>query len=250
MKNLITTTTSGTGIGTGTGKGDSMSQLILLRHGQSEWNKRNLFTGWVDVPLSPEGINEAFAAGKAISDIPIDVIITTTLVRAQMTAFLAMSKHHSKKVPVVMHPGEGRMDAWSKIHSEKTKSEIIPVYYTSELNERAYGELQGLNKTETAEKFGADQVKLWRRSFDVPPPNGESLSMTAERSIPYFEQTIVPMLEDHKNVFVCAHGNSLRSIIMQLDGLTIDEVLHLELATGIPVIYDFSNGEFIKRSSD
>lgn len=227
-----------------------MSQLILLRHGQSEWNKRNLFTGWVDVPLSPEGIEEALVAGDSISEIPIDVIITTTLVRAQMTAFLAMSKHHSKKVPVVMHTGEGKMDEWSKIYSETTKSEIIPVYYTSELNERNYGELQGLNKAETAEKFGAEQVKLWRRSFDVRPPNGESLALTAERSIPYFEQNIVPLLEDNKNVFVCAHGNSLRSIIMQLDGLSVEQVLHLELATGVPIIYDFSKGEFIKRSSE
>jgi 2,3-bisphosphoglycerate-dependent phosphoglycerate mutase len=209
-----------------------------------------LFTGWVDVPLSPEGIEEAFAAGVAISEVPIDVIITTTLVRAQMTTFLAMSKHSSNKVPVVLHIGEGRMSEWSCIYSAETKKEIIPVIYTPELNERAYGELQGLNKAETAEKFGAEQVKLWRRSFDTPPPNGESLAMTAERSIPYFEQTIVPLLEDNQNVFVCAHGNSLRSIIMQLDGLSIDEVLHLELATGIPVIYDFSKGEFIKRSSD
>jgi 2,3-bisphosphoglycerate-dependent phosphoglycerate mutase len=227
-----------------------MSQLILLRHGQSEWNKRNLFTGWVDVPLSPEGIDEALEAGILISEIPIDIIITTTLARAQMTAFLAMSKHHSKKVPVVLHSGEGRLNSWSQIYSEETKKEIIPVIRTPELNERAYGELQGLNKAETAEKFGADQVKLWRRSFDTAPPGGESLAMTAERSIPYFEQTIVPLLEANKNVLVCAHGNSLRSIIMQLDGLSKDEVVHLELATGIPIIYDFSKGAFIKRSSD
>jgi 2,3-bisphosphoglycerate-dependent phosphoglycerate mutase len=225
-----------------------MNQLILLRHGQSEWNKRNLFTGWVDVPLSQEGIDEALAAGKAIREIPIDVIITTTLVRAQMTAFLAMSKHHSNKVPVVLHTGEGKLDDWAKIYSEQTKSEIIPVIRTPELNERAYGELQGLNKAETAEKFGTEQVKLWRRSFDVPPPSGESLAMTAARSIPYFEQTIVPMLEEGKNVFVCAHGNSLRSIIMDLDGLSKDEVVHLELATGIPVVYDFSKGSFVKRN--
>ncbi len=224
-----------------------MSQLILLRHGQSEWNKRNLFTGWVDVPLSPEGIEEALAAGTSLSEMPIDLIFTSTLVRAQMTAFLAMSKHHSKKVPVVMHLGDGQIDEWSKIYSEETQKEIIPVVYASELNERAYGELQGLDKAETARKFGAEQVKIWRRSFDTPPPNGESLEMTAARSIPYFENVIVPLLEDGKNVFVCAHGNSLRSIIMDLDGLSKDEVLHLELATGVPVIYDFSKGTFVKH---
>lgn len=224
-----------------------MSQLILLRHGQSEWNKRNLFTGWVDVPLSPEGIEEALAAGTSISEMPIDIIYTSTLVRAQMTAFLAMSKHHSKKVPVVLHTGEGQLDEWSTIYSEETKNEIIPVICTPELNERAYGELQGLNKAETAKKFGTEQVKIWRRSFDTPPPNGESLAMTAARSIPYFENEIVPLLEEGKNVFVCAHGNSLRSIIMHLDGLSKDEVLHLELATGFPVIYDFANGSFVKK---
>ena len=224
-----------------------MSQLILLRHGQSEWNKRNLFTGWVDIPLSPEGINESLAAGEAISEIPIDIIITSSLVRAQMTAFLAMSKHHTNKVPVVLHAGEGKLEEWSRIYSEETQSEIIPVIRTSELNERAYGELQGLNKAETAEKFGADQVKIWRRSYDVPPPNGESLEMTAARSIPYFEQTIVPFLEDEKNVLICAHGNSLRSIIMDLDGLSKEEVINLELATGIPVIYDYFKGTFTKR---
>lgn len=226
-----------------------MGQLILLRHGQSEWNKRNLFTGWVDVPLSPEGIDEALAAGAAISEIPIDIIITTTLVRAQMTAFLAMSRHHSRKVPVVLHPGEGKLDEWSRIYSEKTKKEIIPVICTPELNERAYGELQGLNKTETIKKFGADQVKLWRRSYDIRPPHGESLAMTAERSIPYFKNMIIPMLEKGQHVFVCAHGNSLRSILMYVDGLSKDEVVHLELATGIPVIYRFSKGTFVKHST-
>lgn len=223
-----------------------MSQLILLRHGQSEWNKRNLFTGWVDVPLSEEGIKEALAAGTLLSEIPIDIILTSTLVRAQMTALLAMSKHHSKKVPIVLHGGEGKLEEWGQIYSEETKNEVIPVIRSPELNERAYGELQGLNKQETAEKFGAEQVKLWRRSYDTPPPNGESLEMTAARSIPYFKQKILPLLEENKNVFVCAHGNSLRSIIMYLDGLSKDEVLHLELATGVPVIYEFSKGSFNK----
>jgi len=224
-----------------------MSQLILLRHGQSEWNKRNLFTGWVDIPLSREGIDEALKAGEAINGIIIDIIVTSILVRAQMTAFLAMSRHHSNKVPVVLHTGEGKLDEWSQIYSEETKSEIIPVIRTPELNERAYGKLQGLNKMETAKKFGAEQVRIWRRSFDVAPPDGESLAMTASRSIPYFEQTIVPYLEEDKNVLVCAHGNSLRSIIMHLEGLSKEDVIHLELSTGVPVIYDFSKGSFVKR---
>lgn len=225
-----------------------MGKLILLRHGQSEWNKRNLFTGWVDIPLSKEGIDEAFAAGEAISSIPIDIIITTTLIRAQMTAMLAMSRHRSGKVPQILHEGEGNLESKGKVYGHEANDHLIPVIRCWELNERAYGELQGLNKAETAEKYGADQVKIWRRSYDVSPPGGESLAMTAARSIPYFNQVVVPMLQQNKNVFICAHGNSLRSIIMELDGLTKEEVLHLELATGLPVIYEYIAGKCIKRS--
>lgn len=219
----------------------------MIRHGQSEWNKHNLFTGWVDIPLSSKGVEEALEAGKQIRDMPVDIIITTTLIRAQMTAMLAMVDHHSKKVPVVLHPGEGKQEDWGRIFSEETKEQIIPVIRCWELNERMYGELQGLNKAETAEKFGAEQVKLWRRSYDIAPPKGESLAMTAARSIPYFKLTIVPLLEQGMNVLVVAHGNSLRSIIMHLDGLTKDEVVHLELATGVPVLYEYSKGSFTKK---
>ena len=225
-----------------------MTRLILLRHGQSEWNKRNLFTGWVDIPLSKEGIDEAFVAGDVIRDIPIDFIFTTTLIRAQMTVMLVMSRHHSGKVPFILHQGEGNLEANAKIYGHEAAKDMIPVVRCWELNERAYGELQGCNKAETAEKFGAEQVKIWRRSYDVPPPGGESLEMTAARSIPYFKKEIVPMLAEGKNVLVCAHGNSLRSIIMALDGLTKDQVLHLELATGLPVVYEYAKGKFTKLS--
>lgn len=225
-----------------------MNRLILLRHGQSEWNKRNLFTGWVDVPLSEEGIDEAFKAGDAIKDLPIDVIVTTTLIRAQMTAMIAMCRHHSGKVPVVLHPGEGHLEENGQIYGAEAKSNIIPVIRCWELNERVYGELQGLNKAETAAKFGADQVKIWRRSYDIPPPGGESLELTAARSIPYFKQNVLPMLQAGKNVLISAHGNSLRSIIMSLDNLSKDEVIHLELATGIPVIYEFDGGRLSRAS--
>lgn len=225
-----------------------MSKLIMMRHGQSEWNKLNLFTGWVDIPLSAQGIDEALAAGDQIKDQPVDIIFTSTLIRAQMTAMLAMSRHRSGKVPVIQHLGNTKQDKWSKVYSEETERQMIPVICSWELNERMYGELQGLNKAETAEKFGADQVKIWRRSFDVSPPLGESLKMTAARSIPYFKDKIVPLLKEGKNVLISAHGNSLRSIIMYLDGLSEDEVLHLELATGLPIIYQYENGS-IKREA-
>ncbi len=222
-----------------------MNKLILLRHGQSEWNKQNLFTGWVDIPLSEKGVEEAFEAGKRIKNIPIDIIVATTLIRAQMTAMLAMIGHSSGKVPVVLHDGEGKLEEWGRIYSASAKT--IPVIRCWELNERMYGELQGLNKAETAEKFGAEQVKLWRRSYDTPPPHGESLKMTAERSIPYFEEKIVPMLQEGYTVLVSAHGNSLRSIIMDLDHLSEEEVLHLEIPTGVPIIYDYVDGKFIRE---
>lgn len=225
-----------------------MSKLIMMRHGESCWNKLNVFTGWVDVPLSEKGIEEALEGGKRIQDIPIDIIVTTTLVRAQMTAFLAMSRHRSGKVPVVMHPEDSRLREWGQIFCKTALKNTIPVIYCWELNERMYGELQGLNKAETAKKFGADQVKIWRRSFDTAPPEGESLAMTADRSIPYFKDKIIPFLKEGKNVFIAAHGNSLRSICMYLDNLTKEEVLHLEIATGAPIIYDYSKGNFTKET--
>lgn len=224
-----------------------MALLILMRHGESKWNKRNLFTGWVDVPLSEKGIQEAIDGGKRIRDLPIDIILTSTLIRGIMTALLAMTQHQSEKVPVVLHEGEGKLEEWGRIHSEKAKQETIPVYRAWELNERMYGDLQGLNKAETAEKFGKEQVHLWRRSYDVAPPHGESLKMTAERSIPYFNNHVVPLLKEGKNIFISAHGNSLRSIIMELDGLTEEEVVRLELGTGIPLLYEYAAGEIIKK---
>ena len=220
-----------------------MSQLILLRHGQSEWNKKNIFTGWIDIPLSEKGIEEALEAGRTLKQIPIDLIYTSTLIRGMMTAMLAMSVHGSGKVPVVLHPGQGKLEAWGKCYEPSTESELIPVYQAWELNERMYGELQGCNKQQMREKFGEEQVKIWRRSFSTPPPGGESLQMTAERTIPYFEGQIVPQLTAGKNVLVSAHGNSLRSIVMDLEQLSEEEVLQLEIPTGKPLIYVYQKGK-------
>lgn len=222
--------------------------LILMRHGLSAWNKKNLFTGWVDIPMNEEGVRESIEGGKKIRDLPIDVIFTSSLVRAHTTLVLAMLNHSSGKIPVFQHPGGGKLEEWAQIYSEETKKEIIPVYMAWELNERMYGQLQGLNKAETAEKYGKEQVHIWRRSFDTAPPQGESLAMTAARTLPYFQKTIMPHLEKGESVFIPAHGNSLRSIIMHLDNLTKDEVLHLELATGEPIVYTFEKGKWTKIS--
>ncbi len=224
-----------------------MSLLILMRHGQSEWNKRNLFTGWVDVPLSNEGIQESLHGGRQIRDLLIDVVITTTLVRAQTTALLALSQHSSRRVPVVLHNGEGKLSDWSTIYGSSLHT--IPMLRCWELNERMYGELQGLNKAETAEKFGQQQVHRWRRSYDEAPPGGESLAMTAARALPYFHNTIVPLLTQEKNVFVCAHGNSLRCILMELDQLNREQVVSLEIFTGQPLVYDYKGGVFRKKDA-
>ncbi len=218
-----------------------MGKLILLRHGASVWNEKNLFTGWVDIPLSRKGIEEALSAGKSIAHIPIDLIFVSPLIRSQMTAMLAMSVHHGERVPCIIHSDETKLGAWGKNYGD---TKCIPVFVAWELSERMYGELQGQSKDEMRKQFGTEQVQLWRRSFDIAPPGGESLKMTAKRAIPYFEKTIFPYLQQGKNVLIAAHGNSLRSIIMDLERLTKEEVVHLEIATGAPVIYTFERGEW------
>jgi 2,3-bisphosphoglycerate-dependent phosphoglycerate mutase len=210
--------------------------LILLRHGQSAWNKENLFTGWVDIPMSEEGIREAIGAGERIKEIPIDIVFTSTLFRAQMTIPFAFYHHKSGKIPVFLHPDQRRLDEWGQVYSEEAKKSLIPVFQAWELNERMYGHLQGLNKAETAD--------LWRRSFDVAPPEGESLEMTAARTIPYFKKYILPHLQKGETVLISAHGNSLRSIAMHIENLTKEEVVALELPTGSPRLYSFKNGRY------
>ncbi|HEY0865726.1 MAG TPA: 2,3-diphosphoglycerate-dependent phosphoglycerate mutase [Fimbriimonas sp.] len=197
-----------------------MPKLILVRHGQSVWNLQDRFTGWVDVPLSPLGKEEARRAGELLKGISIDVAYTSALTRAQHTLQIIM----------------------------ETAGLDVPVIRDAALNERMYGDLQGLNKARTAEKFGADQVKIWRRSYDVPPPNGESLKDTAARTLPFFERCIMGDIADGRDVLVVAHGNSNRSIVMDLDKLTREQVLELNLATGVPLVYELGpNGEVLSK---
>lgn len=194
-----------------------MSKLILIRHGQSVWNAANRFTGWTDVELSEVGVSEAEEAGRSLSSQRIDVVHTSDLIRAQRTAEIIMSLNEA--------------------------SEGYSTRFDWRLNERNYGSLQGLNKAETAEKFGAEQVHIWRRSFDVAPPDGESLEMTAERTIPYFEEEILPDLQEGRGVLVSAHGNSLRSIVMHIEGISPEDIVSLEIQTGSPMFYEFEGGE-------
>lgn len=222
-----------------------MSKLILLRHGESVWNKKNVFTGWVDVPLSQNGIVEAVKAGEQLADISFDIIFTSVQVRAIETTMIVLAQNKSDKTPVIIH-NEGKMKEWTKIYSKEMIQSIIPVYCNMHLNERYYGELQGKNKAATAKEYGDEQVHQWRRSYDIPPPNGECLKDTAERTIPFFKDNIISHLETGKNVLVSAHGNSLRSVIMFIEELTKEQVLDLEIPTGKPLYYDFKDGKLEK----
>ena len=194
-----------------------MTILVLIRHGQSVWNATNRFTGWTDVELSEKGEIEAATAGEQLADVRFDVVHTSALIRAQRTAEIVMSKN--------------------RVSGE------IPTKEDERLNERHYGDLQGLNKAETAEIHGAEQVHIWRRSFDVPPPGGESLEMTAERTIPYFVEEIIPDLDSGMNVIVAAHGNSLRSIVMHIEAISPEDITSLEIPTGVPMYYKFDDGK-------
>jgi 2,3-bisphosphoglycerate-dependent phosphoglycerate mutase len=220
----------------------TMSKLIMLRHGQSLWNAANRFTGWVDVPLSERGRAEATIASCKIREagLVIDVCFTSMLIRAIETAIVVMTECdevRQGKIPIVQHAADDpSWHGWDKYHSEPDKE--IPIFPTAALDERYYGELQGLNKAETAEKYGSEQVQLWRRSFSEKPPGGESLEDTMHRAVPFFREQILTHLKQGSNVLIAAHGNSLRAIIMDLDQLTPDEVVKLELATGVPIVYD------------
>ena len=190
-----------------------MPELILLRHGQSQWNLENRFTGWIDVPLSPKGEAEARAAGEKLPGHRIDILFTSVLARAIETARIALEAAGIGPVPIVRDAA---------------------------LNERMYGDLQGKNKAEAAQQFGAEQVRVWRRSYDVRPPGGESLADTAARVLPYWERVVLPEIRAGKNVLIVAHGNSLRALVMHLDGLSRDEVLQLEIPTGAPLSYEMT----------
>ncbi|MCX7832877.1 MAG: 2,3-bisphosphoglycerate-dependent phosphoglycerate mutase [Ignavibacteria bacterium] len=191
-----------------------MPQLVIVRHGQSQWNLENRFTGWIDIDLSEKGIEEAKEAGRKLIGFKFDKAYTSALIRAQRTLDIILEIIGQKDIPV-----------------EKDKA----------LNERMYGDLQGMNKDEIRKKYGDEQVRLWRRSYDVAPPNGESLKDTAARVIPYFEQKIAVDLKNGKNVLISAHGNSLRALVMYLEKLSKEEILVTEIPTGVPKLYELDD---------
>ena len=198
-----------------------MPKLVLIRHGQSQWNLENKFTGWVDVELTEKGEEEARRAGQEVAsgNFNFSKAYTSKLQRAQKTLALAM----------------------------KEMNVDLPITENEALNERHYGDLQGKNKADTAKEFGEEQVHIWRRSFDVPPPNGESLKDTADRTLPYFRESILKDLQNGEDILVVAHGNSLRSIVMEIENLTPEQILKTEIATGDPWVYTYENANFKKE---
>ena len=209
-----------------------MGTLVLIRHGQSQWNLENRFTGWVDVPLTDAGREEARRGAALITSLTFDRAFTSALTRAQDTLRVVMETIGQSKIPIEADPA---------------------------LNERHYGALQGLNKAETEKQYGEEQVRIWRRSYDVPPPNektewnpdgmSESLKDTAARTLPYFNAKIFPLVKSGQTILAVAHGNSLRSIVMELDHLTKAQVLELNLATGAPIVYEIDTvGNTLKKT--
>lgn len=215
--------------------------LIFIRHGRSKWNQENRFTGWVDVPLAPEGWREAEQAGELLKDVAFDVAYTSHLQRAILTLHLVLRPNISGKSPIFL-PANGSVPRQSYIPQENE----FPVFvYETAISERHYGDLQGKNKDEIREEFGEEQFKKWRRGYDTPPPNGESLQDTLWRSIPFFRREILPHLEKGETVLVSAHGNSLRAMTKYLENISDADILGLEIPTGVPIVYtlDVSGGE-------
>ena len=199
--------------------------LILVRHGQSEWNAKNLFTGWKDPGLTNQGVSEAKNAGKLIleQNIEFDAMYTSMLSRAQKTGDIILGILNHKEIPII-------------------KNEA--------LNERHYGSLAGLNKDDARKKWGDEQVHIWRRSFDMPPPDGESLKDTADRVLPYFETEIMPKVISGSSILIAAHGNSLRALIMKLDSISSEDIVKLEIPTGAPIQYEFTSDGMVDKKTN
>ena len=203
-----------------------MNKLILLRHGQSQWNLENRFTGWKNVPLTEKGEAEAKKAGELIKkhNIRIDRVFSSVLERANRTAEIAIKK--------------------AELNNLLENNKII-MTCSEKLNERDYGDLVGLNKQETADKFGKDQVHIWRRSYDTPPPNGESLKDVVERVSPYFKENIKPLIDKGENILIAAHGNSLRAMMIELSMYKPEEISNIELPTGSPLCINLDQGRLV-----
>jgi 2,3-bisphosphoglycerate-dependent phosphoglycerate mutase len=222
-----------------------MNYLVLVRHGESRWNIANKFTGWVDVPLSERGVQEAVTAAKSLDDLNLEVAFSSKLERAQATLLIILSSQD--QTGIFIHEEE-KGNKW-QINSNKLGNNDIPVYSNSALNERYYGELQGVDKNKARKKYGEKKVFGWRRGYSNTPPMGESLKDVYHRVVPYFKTRVMKEIKAKKNVIVSAHGNSLRAMIKHIDDISDEDIPHLELPTGTPIIYEYSRGK-LRRKDD
>lgn len=216
-----------------------MSRLILVRHGQSIWNLQNRFTGWVDVSLSRNGVKEAEKAGRLLADDHFDLAFTSALMRAQDTLYEILKQNRFCDQYVRIHEKSRHWyEHFTSMEGDKSE---LKVYLSEKLNERYYGDLQGLNKDSVRQQYGAEQVHRWRRAYDEAPPNGESLKMTDARVLPYYKSHIETHLKSAKSVLLVAHGNSLRALLMHIEGLSHEQIMKREIPTGRPLIYEFDD---------
>lgn len=224
-----------------------MTYLILVRHGESMWNVANKFTGWIDIPLTEVGIHEALITAKKLSKISIDAAFTSELMRAQETLMLILASQ--RKTGIFKHKNKKPKNDWS-VHGKRFEKDEIPIHISEKINERYYGDLQGINKEDARRKWGNENVHTWRRSYATPPPNGEALKDVVKRAVPYFKKEIMPLVENKKNVIVVAHGNSLRAIIKYIEDISDEDIPQLELKTGVPTIYKWTHGKLVKETKD
>lgn len=223
-----------------------MNYLIFVRHGESRWNLSNKFTGWVDVPLSGYGIQEAIDAAMKLNYIKIDVAFTSELERAQETLLIILARQ--QRTGIFIH--EQKKDNKWHVYSNRFGEDDIPIYYSHKLNERYYGTLQGVDKDVARTKYGERSVYSWRRDFKSTPPEGESLKDTYNRAVPYFKEKIIPEVEKNKNVIVSTHGNTLRALLKHIEGISDEKISLLEVPTAEPIIYKRSKGKLYLISQE
>jgi 2,3-bisphosphoglycerate-dependent phosphoglycerate mutase len=225
-----------------------MANLILIRHGEPGLKPGDRLAGWVDVPLSGKGIEEALECAALLENLEIDLAFTSSLIRAQETLFIILSKQ--KKTGVLIHEEEDNNENPGKLgwysYPKKLGKELIPVYFSSALNERYYGKVQGRKKQKMEEKYGEEKLSSWRWNFEPGPPEGESLKAVYERAVPYFKQKILPAVKKGKNVLVCAHQSSLRALVKYVENISDEGIKEVRFSTGELAIYRFSEGRLIR----
>lgn len=229
-----------------------MGHLILVRHGEPGLKPGDRLSGWIDIPLSSKGIEEALECAKALENIEIDLAFASNLVRTQETLFIILSGQ--KKTGIFVHERTESKESSEKLewysYPEKLGENLIPIYTTPALNERYYGKLQGRKKQKMEEKYGAEQVSRWRWNFEQGPPEGESLKAVYERAVPYFQKKIMPTLKDGKNVLICAHQSSLRTLVKYIESISDEDIREVRFSTGELAIYNCSEGKLVRENEE